>query len=237
MTFNPQDNTHLCVVGQGLFKLYRYMEGTLKALLFQKYDSSQNYLSHAWLGGERMLAGTQNGAVLLFENNELKAEFDNLGLPGQACEALMPYSRGFVAAVGNHVVVFEKSDDSGLYRRVSTEALPAVAAATQTIKALAVNPSNTTVLCTTHLSQLFSLPLTETDGDEPMAGGTGSGSARATATLLAQAFHHGEITGMDICIRKTIVATCSRDHSLRIWSVAPLPHCFNLCPHPSVPPY
>jgi hypothetical protein len=44
-------------VGRGLFKLYRYTEGALKSVLFQKFDSTQEYRSHAWLSGERMIAG------------------------------------------------------------------------------------------------------------------------------------------------------------------------------------
>lgn len=35
---------------------------------------------------------------------------------------------------------------------------------------------------------------------------------------LSQSFHHGKVTGMDVCIRKPILATCSTDQSIRIWN-------------------
>jgi len=31
-------------------------------------------------------------------------------------------------------------------------------------------------------------------------------------------FHQSAITGMDICIRKQIVVTCSKDKSIRVWN-------------------
>lgn len=31
-------------------------------------------------------------------------------------------------------------------------------------------------------------------------------------------FHNSKITGMDTCIRKTLVATCSTDKTVRIWN-------------------
>ena len=74
MTFNPQDNTQLCVVGNGIFKLFRYSEGNLKQFAFQKMEP-QNFLCQAWVSDERTIAGTDSGRLLLFESGELKSEF------------------------------------------------------------------------------------------------------------------------------------------------------------------
>lgn len=74
VSFNPQDNTQLCVVGQGIFKLFRYSEGNLKQFAFQKLDP-QNFLSHVWLSDEKIVAGTDTGRLLLFESGELRNEF------------------------------------------------------------------------------------------------------------------------------------------------------------------
>jgi hypothetical protein len=35
---------------------------------------------------------------------------------------------------------------------------------------------------------------------------------------FSQSFHHGIITGMDTCIRKPLIVTCSSDHSIRVWN-------------------
>ena len=75
VTFNPQDNTQLCVVGHGIFKLFRYSEGNLKQFAFQKMEP-QNYLCQAWVSDERVIVGTDNGKLFLFEAGELKNEFN-----------------------------------------------------------------------------------------------------------------------------------------------------------------
>lgn len=74
VAFNPYDNTQLCVIGNGLFKLFRYSEGTLKQFSFQKLDP-QNYLCQAWVSDERVIVGTESGRLLLMEAGELKTEF------------------------------------------------------------------------------------------------------------------------------------------------------------------
>lgn len=33
-------------------------------------------------------------------------------------------------------------------------------------------------------------------------------------------FHSDTVTGMDICVRKTLIATCSADKTVRIWNYA-----------------
>jgi len=75
VAFNPLDNTQLCVVGNGLFKLFRYSEESLKQFGFQKHDQ-QNYLCQAWMLEDRMIVGTETGRLLLLESGELKTEFN-----------------------------------------------------------------------------------------------------------------------------------------------------------------
>jgi len=56
------------------------------------------------------------------------------------------------------------------------------------------------------------------------------------------AFHRAEITGLDVCIRKELIATCSRDKTISIWNYATKTHeitavfpeeCLALAFHPS----
>jgi hypothetical protein len=36
--FNPTDNTHISVVGNGIVKMLRYQEGTFKPMAVQKFE-------------------------------------------------------------------------------------------------------------------------------------------------------------------------------------------------------
>lgn len=65
----------LCVSGTGVFKLYRYSEGALKQTSFAKVKSI-NFLCHAWMSEERLIAGTDTGRLLVFESGDLRREIN-----------------------------------------------------------------------------------------------------------------------------------------------------------------
>lgn len=73
VTFNPFDNTQICVTGSGVFRLFRYAEGALKPSTSQKLESC-NFLSHAWMSDERVIAGTDTGRLMVFESGDLRGE-------------------------------------------------------------------------------------------------------------------------------------------------------------------
>lgn len=73
VSFNPFNHAQLCVSGAGVFKLFRYAEGCLKQSSFAKVESI-HLLSHAWIAPERVVAGTDTGRLLVFENGDLRRE-------------------------------------------------------------------------------------------------------------------------------------------------------------------
>lgn len=73
VSFNPQDNTQVCVIGNGIFKLYKYTEGSLKQTNFLRGEP-QNYLSHAWLSEDKVIVGTDIGKLYLFDSGDLRWE-------------------------------------------------------------------------------------------------------------------------------------------------------------------
>ncbi|CAO2588725.1 Cilia- and flagella-associated protein 57 [Lemmus lemmus] len=73
VSINPQDNTQVCVTGNGIFKLLRFAEGTLKQINFQRGESP-NYLAHAWVSDDKIIAGTDTGRLFLFESGDPRWE-------------------------------------------------------------------------------------------------------------------------------------------------------------------
>ncbi|XP_042852779.1 cilia- and flagella-associated protein 57 isoform X3 [Panthera tigris] len=73
VSFNPQDNTQVCVTGNGIFKLLRFAEGTLKQTNFQRGEP-QNYLAHTWVSEDKIIVGTDTGKLFLFESGDQRWE-------------------------------------------------------------------------------------------------------------------------------------------------------------------
>ena len=83
----------------------------------------------------------------------------------------------------------------------------------QMIVALAVSPSEENLVVATAVNQLYTITLSGTE----LARGA-SGADFATFEILAQSFHSSTVSGLDVCIRKPLIATCSLDRSIRIWN-------------------
>ena len=75
VSFNPHDNTQVCVSGSGVFKLFRCTEGALKQSNFLELES-QNFLSHTWMSEERVIVGTDTGKLMVFESGDLRWEMN-----------------------------------------------------------------------------------------------------------------------------------------------------------------
>lgn len=227
VSFNPQDNTQLCVVGNGIFKNFRYSEGNLKTFNIQKVEP-QNYLCHAWVSEERVIVGTDTGRLMLFEAGEMKHEFNIAAQekkPGEEdiatgppqITAIVSYSKGFACACGPGTVhLFEKTDDKDFFKKAREIKIPQDSNSAdpsksqqQIITSLTVSPSEETLVASTDLSQLYYITLSSAD--------IGKGD-QAQFEVLAQAFHYNQILGLDVCARKPLIATCSMDKSVRIWN-------------------
>ncbi|XP_038967123.1 cilia- and flagella-associated protein 57 isoform X2 [Rattus norvegicus] len=73
VSINPQDNTQVCITGNGIFKILRFAEGTLKQTNFQRGESP-NCLAHSWVSEDRIIVGTDTGKLFLFESGDQRWE-------------------------------------------------------------------------------------------------------------------------------------------------------------------
>ncbi|KAJ3302044.1 Cilia- and flagella-associated protein 57 [Kappamyces sp. JEL0829] len=231
---NPADSSQVSVVGNGIFKVFRFSEGVLKQLAGPKLDQ-KNILTHCWTADEKIVCGTEDGKVLVFESSgELKHEFTHVQTASQAVRSvnvILSFARGLLlGSAGGTVALYEKGDDlqttaAGVnpgqvaagardaYRKTREFNLTEDVSG---ITKLAISPTEEFFLCATEKSQMYS-------------GALSSGEVKVTTQnswqgddykleQYAQPFHHGQITGMDTCVRKPLVVTCSADKSIRVWN-------------------
>ncbi|VEL20893.1 unnamed protein product [Protopolystoma xenopodis] len=134
------------------------------------------------------------------------------------------------------------------YRRVRTINIPvdpnggvieSSLAHQQLITHLVVSPSEDILVASSQAHQLFQHNLASAEMAAASKGsGVFPGSSRpaftgdksnlpisqnadveqATFDPVAQAFHHGQILGLDTCSRKPLIVTCAVDRSVRVWN-------------------
>ncbi|OCT84882.1 cilia- and flagella-associated protein 57 [Xenopus laevis] len=242
VSFSPQDNTQICTTGQGVFKLFHYVEGNMKQTNFQKVEP-QNFLCHTWLSEDRVICGTDNGKLSLWESGDLRWEINIGSKSGQTdaekhstysqdfrvssaehaalapvrINAILAYSKGFLCSAGpGRVCMFEKVEDKDLYKRSRDIRIPQDEHSTdptqseqQEIVCMCLSPSEETVLISTDKGQLYSIALSSAEISK---------GEDAHFEYLTEPWHSASITGLSICVRKPLIATCSLDHSVRIWN-------------------
>jgi len=243
VSFNPNDNTQVCVVGNAIFKIYKYHDQNMRVHPIQKFEP-QNFLCHSWLSEERLLVGTDQGRMLLFEGGEYKNDF-HVGAPltaessggersvtaGQSDHSattrsftpvlcIAKYSKGFLCSAGNGIVyMYEKTDEREFYKKAreiriqfpsdSAQNTINIKGGLHEIMHMTISPSEETIVAATRSNQLYTIGLT---------GAEISKGEHSLFEVLSQPFHYDQITGLDVCIRKPLVATCSLDRTVRIWN-------------------
>lgn len=79
MAINPKDATIVVFVGIGLFRLVSMSENVWRQYGFQKAQSFP-ILSVCWLSGDLVLAGCEDGKILVVQSGDLNGVYDTNSL-------------------------------------------------------------------------------------------------------------------------------------------------------------
>uniref|UniRef100_A0A8C4V989 Cilia and flagella associated protein 57 n=1 Tax=Falco tinnunculus TaxID=100819 RepID=A0A8C4V989_FALTI len=131
--------------------------------------------------------------------------------------ALAAYSKGFACSSSPGVVLlFEKAKGKEAYKESQEIWLPQDLFSSepkklgrQDIICICFSPSGKTMVVNTNENQLYMFPMLSTNLMKEKA---------AYFAYLNYPLHSASITGLDICVWKPILATCSLDRSVRVWN-------------------
>ncbi|KFP87078.1 WD repeat-containing protein 65, partial [Apaloderma vittatum] len=131
--------------------------------------------------------------------------------------AIAAYSRGFACSSSPGVVVlFEKTKEKELYKESQEIWLPRdlfssepIKSVRQDIISICFSPSEEIMVVQTNKNQLYMFTMLTANLTKEKA---------AYFAYLNFPLHSASITGLDTCIWKPILASCSLDRSVRIWN-------------------
>ncbi|KAL6621510.1 WD40 repeat-like protein [Neocallimastix sp. 'constans'] len=203
------------VIGTSILRVYRYVENALK--LVNQVRTEYKCVCHTWVNKNRIVIGTENKKILIYENGEFIGVIDHYVIPNgfanisdhldniSKINVITPFSTGF--AVGNDygiISIFEKTEDSeGYYKKNHDEVLESSA-----VKSMAVHVNKKGLLVTLQNNQVYYIQV-YVDIEKNIDQGF---------EHLILPFHDGSIIDMDTCIWKPIIVTCGSDKTIRIWN-------------------
>jgi len=150
------------VIGTSILRVYRYVENALK--LVNQVRTEYKCVCHTWVNKNRIVIGTENKKILIYENGEFIGVIDHYVIPNgfanisdhldniSKINVITPFSTGF--AVGNDygiISIFEKTEDSeGYYKKNHDEVLESSA-----VKSMAVHVNKKGLLVTLQNNQVY----------------------------------------------------------------------------------
>ena len=225
-SFHNQDSNTVLVTGNNTYKFYRVQDNNIlkpthTSILKKEAHISTNYTCHTWLPDGRLLICTDQGEIMLLEaNGDYKMMLQESPCDGFYIECIQTYSKGFIIAGDNGtIMIYDKNEDAknpyirnaklpqndkkdkGEYSQLLTGIMQS------RIRCMALSATDDCIIFTTDNNQLMKVNVNlESPLDE------------SKYEYLIFPFHSRKIEGMDICIKKNYIATCSIDKTVRIWN-------------------
>ena len=223
--FHPVNGETVTVIGASVNRVLRLAderEGLLKPASYGMGKAAESQAKsltcHCWLiDGDmsRMLLGTELGEVYVLDYDRNWEPIRVLNCPeGVGATSIAAYNNGKAFAVGGTqgTVAFFAAQDNEKepYRMVRSVQIKGE---TGSVRAISVSPSEESLVLSTSTNQLWVLEFSNAE--------LASKADEAPSKLLVAAFHSGEVTGLDTCVRKPLLVSCSgtpEDSSIKMWN-------------------
>ncbi|XP_047106932.1 cilia- and flagella-associated protein 57-like [Schistocerca piceifrons] len=236
---NPSDNTVICVVGPGLFRLLSVLDNSWTQYGYAMTEYVP-FTCASWVTFDRLVCGTKDGRLIIFESGDLKYIYDMAEtslIDTKSFEELPPLTRpeteteedvrnteireivsgakGFAYNYGESAVHFFERLSAHAYSKRNVFNIPCPEIAEREpgincIQNLSMNNDGDYLVATTRYSQIyFAFLMGPTIAQQP----------EIEFDLLGESLHHGEINGLSTCRWKPIFITCGKaDRTVRIWN-------------------
>ena len=151
ISVSPWAHWELCTTGTSMLKLWRAQGNQLKATdPLAGCSTPYKFSCHSWFDSEKLVVGTEEGDILVIENQELKKVMPAVHGPGRGITCICTVSRGFVAGGDEAVLsLFERTYDSEYFKCFKIMHTPDRFLTNPKIKVLdvTINPGEESAIC------------------------------------------------------------------------------------------
>ncbi|KAH8620043.1 hypothetical protein ERJ75_000103900 [Trypanosoma vivax] len=215
----PNDSSLVCVTGVGTVRFFSQTGNQLRRTPGGIREPVTSYLAHIWISAENwLILSTDNGDLILMENNEVRYALPLSPSDGIPITALIACSKGFICGGDMGLIsIYERVDNKEMYRKVRTfkfndidimgplsDVVPVILSFT-----LSPPPAEEYVSFLTSTKQLYSLNLPNADFFK---------SEEGVFEPIGQPFHSGSVVGVDVCVQRPLVVTAGRDRCVFVWN-------------------
>ncbi|OQS07328.1 WD repeat-containing protein 65-like [Thraustotheca clavata] len=216
-SFSNVDPSIVCCTGINMIKFFRIADTAFRPMPMARVDA-QNFLCHTWLKQkeDEVVVGTAAGDLLLFRAGEFVCRL--LASPGdsRSVVSMVSTSKGVIVGSDKSLVtllVVNPDRNVPAVESLTFSKSIKVEAATSKVVGLTVSPNEDTVVAALSSAQVYIFPYQMKD----------SFKTEEIEYLVTPFHRQGEngllhVTGMDVCIRKPTIVTCSLDKTVRVWN-------------------
>lgn len=217
VSYSPHNPDNFVVTGHDTYKFFELdgenIEAKHSQLNKKDPDLSTEYTCHTWTSDGLLLVCTAAGEIIVCESTgEYKCVVPDSPLQGFRIECIAGFVKGFIVAGDNgQIFIYEKTEDLDdpfkkmKYLQNKEGTIPGLEAAA--IRSAVVTTTEDQIYFVLENNQLMNLSIS-LDGTEE----------ESKFDYVMYNFHSASVTGLDVCIRKQLIVTCSLDKSVRVWN-------------------
>eukprot|EP01063_Lacrimia_lanifica_P035883 TRINITY_DN695_c0_g2_i1.p1 TRINITY_DN695_c0_g2~~TRINITY_DN695_c0_g2_i1.p1 ORF type:complete len:1359 (+),score=645.67 TRINITY_DN695_c0_g2_i1:82-4158(+) len=223
VSISPWAHWAMCTTGPNSLRIWRYQDKQLKSMDPLPRKTEYQLTSHAWFDDDRLIAGTLEGDIIVIDNCEVKRVLRNVfGSPtappasGDApppipVNAVYSIGRGF-ACGGEEgwFALYERTYDADCFQCYKRFVTPHAS----TIVDVTVSPNEESLICAHDDNELSHFSLANVDiidHEKPE-------EVQQAFRLLPVGFHNDTVTGIDVCVQRSVIVTASEGGHVRIWN-------------------
>lgn len=211
--FSPTDSSIICVSGDGILKFFRIVDHCFRPITVNLKQEPQYFSCHCWLSTGQIVVGTNKGDLLFMENFEVKSVVTADDIKPMSVSSIVSFGKGVVVGGSGTIKIYQPSEIGESSLLLSKKFI--IQNDTSSVTGLTISPSGELLTLCNANNQMYSFPLSSLEllkEDE--------NNFRPTLHSFHSLGPRGksDITGLDSCIWKPIIATCGLDRSVRIWN-------------------